>query len=107
MIIPQVHIEKGGLQISMSYEKVLAEVVEITSAILDLEGGRLLLTIMYELLGSFMAAGNHEGCQRIIQELRDVAKISELDEPDACFLPIWLSIFETTLTDMVLDKART
>ena len=25
----------------MSYEKVLAEVVEITSAILDLEGGRL------------------------------------------------------------------
>lgn len=91
----------------MSYEKVLAEVVEITSAILDLEGGRLLLTTMYELLGSFMAAGNNEGCQRIIQELRDVAMISELDEPDVCFLPIWLSIFETTLTDMVLDKART
>ena len=91
----------------MSYEKMLAEVVEITSAILDLECDRLLLTIMYELLGSFVAAGNNEGCRRIIQELRDVAMISELDEPDVRSLPIWLSIFETTLTDMVLDKAQT
>ena len=86
---------------------MLAEVVEITSAILDLEGGQLLLTIMYELLRSSVAAGNNEGCRRIIQELRDVAMISELDEPDVCFLPIWLSIFETTLTDTVLDKAQT
>jgi hypothetical protein len=91
----------------MSYEKILAEVVEITSAILDLEGGRLFLTIMYELLGSFVAAGNNEGCQRIIQELRDVAMISELDELDVRSLPVWLSIFETTLTDMALDKAQT
>lgn len=91
----------------MSYEKMLAEVVEITSAILDLEGGRLLLTIMYELLGSFLAAGNTEGCQRIIQELRDIAMTSQTDEPDVRSLPIWLSIFETTLTDIDLDRAQT
>lgn len=91
----------------MSYEKMLAEVVEITSAILDLEGGRLLLTIMYELLGSFLAAGNTDGCQRIIQELRDIAMTSQTDEPDVRSLSIWLSIFETTLIDIVLDRAQT
>lgn len=91
----------------MSYEKIFAEVVEIISAILDLEGGQLLLAIMYELLGSFLSVGNNEGCRRIIQELRDVAMISKLDEPDVRSLPIWFNIFETTLTNIVLDKDQT
>ena len=57
----------------MRYEKMVNEMTQITSAILDMEGGRWLLVVMYELLENLLAIEDYMGCYLIIQKLSEIA----------------------------------
>ena len=57
----------------MRYEKMVNEMTKITSAILDMEGGRWLLAVMYELLENLLAIEDYMGCCLITQKISEIA----------------------------------
>ena len=55
---------------------MLEELVQNISTLLDLPGGELLLSIMYELLADFLVDQNYKGCKCVISKLCEVTMSS-------------------------------
>ena len=53
----------------MYNKKMLDELVQNILTLLDLPGGKLLLSVMYELLADFLADQNYKGCKCVISKL--------------------------------------
>ena len=69
----------------MRYEKMVNEMTQITSAILDMEGGRWLLAIMYELPEDLLAIEDYVGCYITIQKLALLLKADGLRTVSICW----------------------
>ena len=58
------------------YNKMLDELVQNILTLLDLPGGKLLLSVMYELLADFLVDQNYKGCKCVIGQLCEVTMSS-------------------------------
>ncbi len=60
----------------MYNKKMLDELVQNILTLLDLPGGKLLLSVMYELLADFLVDQNYKGCKCVIGQLCEVTMSS-------------------------------
>lgn len=82
------------------YEMAVNSAVEIFQVILDMEGGKLVLSMLGELLMDLLDEGNLAGAMTVLQKLCEVSEVPfaelELDVDDH-------AVWTTLLTDALID----
>jgi len=86
------------------YEIAVNNAVEISQAILDMEGGRYILVMLNELLQDLLYEENLSGTASVVRKLHEAADVplgqSELDEGSIA----WIICFVGVLTDILEEQ---
>ncbi len=91
------------LQADKCYEAVVNAAAETANALLDLEGGRLVATIVVEMIQELLTEGNAGGAMIVLRKLFEVADVmmpewAEMDDgQNSRCLALWADVLVDTL----------
>lgn len=87
------------------YKRIISNASEIAQVLLDMEGGKYVLTVFSELVQEFLDEGNIFGTISVVQKLYEVAELpikrDTLSESDAT---AWVTLFATALGDALEES---
>ena len=91
--------------VTKKYEVAVNSAAEISQVILDMEGGRFVLSMLSELLIDLLGEGNLAGVMTVLQKLCEVSEVLfaelELEEDDPA---VWITLFTDTLIDVLEES---
>lgn len=91
--------------VTKKYEVAVNSAAEISQVILDMEGGRFVLSMLSELLIDLLGEGNLAGAMTVLQKLCEVSVVPfaelELEEDDPA---VWITLFTDTLVDVLEES---
>ena len=91
--------------ITKKYEAAVNCAAEISQVILDMEGGRFVLSMFSELLMNLLGEGNLAGAMTVLQKLCEVSEVPfvelELEEDDPS---VWTTLFADALIDVIEES---
>ena len=91
--------------VTKKYEVAVNSAAEISQVILDMEGGRFVLSMLSELLIDLLGEGNLAGAMTMLQKLCEVSEVPfaelELEEDDPA---VWITLFTDTLIDVLEES---
>ena len=91
--------------VTKKYEAAVNSAAEISQVILDMEGGRFVLSMFSELLIALLGEGNLAGAMTALQKLCEVSEVPfvelELVEDDPA---VWTTLFADALIDVIEES---
>lgn len=84
------------------YETAVNNAAEILQVLLDMEGGKYVLSIFSELLQELLGEGNVSGATSVVRKLHEAAEVPfELDALDESNTTAWIVLFSEILREIL------
>lgn len=91
--------------VTKKYEAAVNSAAKISQVILDMEGGRFVLSMLGELLMDLLDEGNLAGAMTVLQKLCEVSEVPfaelELDVDDPA---VWTTLLVNALIDVLEES---